>query len=247
MELLFMDESGDNGFAEGGTEFYILAGISIEARHWKEYFWRILDFRRQISQKYGLKIDELKGSDLFSHRGPFFNSPLGPYDLEWIYEQVIKLICDSLVELFVVAKSKDEFRRPQPGMKIEHLARVFNERIWIEYLSMYEQYLIEKSGRRQYPQTALIYFDFNPGQEKPVRKMVREFSRKFDQQSPYPAAGIVEDVVFRDSKGSYFVQLADVLAFSMNRIITRRGQHDVFSIKPKIVEGLKSKVQLRRT
>ena len=30
MEFLFIDESGDNGFAEGSTETFSLAGISIE-------------------------------------------------------------------------------------------------------------------------------------------------------------------------------------------------------------------------
>jgi hypothetical protein len=36
-----MDESGDNGLVEGSSDFYILAGISIEDRYWKKYFWKI--------------------------------------------------------------------------------------------------------------------------------------------------------------------------------------------------------------
>jgi hypothetical protein len=38
MELLFVDESGDDGLAQGSTDFYILAGVSIEDRYWKEGF-----------------------------------------------------------------------------------------------------------------------------------------------------------------------------------------------------------------
>jgi hypothetical protein len=91
-----------------------------------------------------------------------------------------------------------------------------------EYLTAYETYLLEKTSKTQCPQTALIYFDFNPSQEKHVRQIVREYSRKFDRQTRFPSAGIVEGVIFRDSTASYFIQLADMLAFSINRIVTEK-------------------------
>ncbi len=106
MEFLFMDESDDNGLAAGSTDYCILAGISIEARYWKEYFWKIQDLRRHVSQRYGIKDFELKGSHLFSHWGAFFNSFLKPRDLAWIYNQLINLICDPLTENFEIIKSK---------------------------------------------------------------------------------------------------------------------------------------------
>jgi Protein of unknown function (DUF3800) len=243
MELLFIDESGDNGLVEGSTEFYILAGISIESSCWKECFWKILDLRRVISQKYGLRIDEIKGSHLFSHRGPFFNSSLNPLDLEWIYNQIIDLICAPLIECFAIVKSKKEFKKSQFQPKTKNLIRLLDERIWREYLTAYETYLLEKTGKTQRPQTALIYFDFNPSQEKHVRQIVREFSRKFDRQARFPSAGIVEDVIFRDSKASYFIQLADILAFSISRIVTGKGEHDVFSITSINQERLKAKIK----
>ncbi len=238
MEFLFIDESGDNGLSENSTDYYILAGISFEDWQWKENFWKIVEHRRQISQKYGLVIDELKGSEIFSHRGPFFNSTLHSDDLKWIYNQTIDLICDKLsLTLFVVVKSKEEFKRRQVYGR--NLIKNFTQEIWTEYLSMYEQYLIEKSIAIKHPQTGLIYYDLN--QEKHVRKIVRQFARKFDQQSTCPSAGIIEDVIFRASKASYFVQLADIVAFSINRII-KRGMHDVFIIEPIMAEKIESKI-----
>jgi hypothetical protein len=243
MEFLFIDESGDNGLAEGSTEFYILAGISIASSHWKECFWKILDLRRLISQKYGLRIDEIKGSHLFSHRGPFFNSSLNPFDLEWIYTQIVDLICTPLIECFAIVKSKKEFKKSQFQPKVKNLIRLLDEKIWREYLTFYETYLLEKTSKTQSPQTALIYFDFNPGQEKHVRQMVREFSRKFDHQARSPSAGIVEDIIFRDSKTSYFIQLADILAFSINRIVTGKSERDVFEINSINLERLTEKIK----
>lgn len=239
-----MDESGDNGLVEGSTDFFILAGISIEDRHWKEYFWKIQDLRRQVSQRYGIRDFELKGAHLFSHRGAFFNSFLKPEDLEWIYDQLTSLICDPLVENFAVIKSKIELKS-HAQTNTKNMIRVFTERTWREFLSMYEQHILEKSKRSGHPQNAIVYFDFNPGQERHVRKIVREFSRKLNIQLEFPTAGIVEDVIFRDSKSSHFIQLADVLAFSISRIVTGQKGNDAFTIKRSIIEKLEAKAKVR--
>ncbi len=243
MELLFLDESGDNGLAEGSSKYYILAGISFEDWSWKENFWKMVDYRRHITQKYGIMFDELKGSDLFAHRGYFFNSPLIPADQEQIYKQAIDLICDEFkAKFFVIAKSKDAFRKR--FVQGKNLIKLFNQEIWTEYLTMFEEYLIRKSETTKQPQNGLIYFDSN--QEKFVRKIIRQFSRKFDQQVPFPGTGIIEDVVFRDSKVSYFIQMADILAFSINRIITGRGKQDDFAINPSVITKLKSKIEQKK-
>lgn len=240
MELLYLDESGDNGLAEGSSKYYILAGISFDDYNWKENFWKIIDFRKRITQKYGIMFEELKGSELFTHRGYFFNSPLTSEEQEQIYNQAIDLISDEFhSKFFVIAKSKESFKGK--FIQDKNLGKVFNQEIWTEYLAMFEEYLIKKSETTKQPQTGLIYFDSN--QEKFVRKMTRQFSKKFDQQALFPGTGIVEDVIFRDSKASYFIQMADILAFSINRIITGRGKQDDFAINPKVINKLKSRIE----
>lgn len=242
MEFLYMDESGDNGLVEGSTDFYILAGVAIETNYLKELFWIILNFRQSISQRYGLKIQELKGSDLFAHRGAFFNSLVNPVDLEDIYTGIVNILCESPIQLFATVKSKNEFRNRYSQLN-KNSVKLFSEEIWREFLSIYENYLHDKSRATKQPQNGLIYFDRNPSQEKYIKQMVRERFRKFDIQSEYPEGGIVEDVVFRDSHSSYFIQLADILAFTVSRLITGRGNNDVFPIKPEIISRLKAKIK----
>lgn len=244
MELLFIDESGDNGFSEGSTEFFILAGISFESSYWKEYFWKIKELRQRISQKYGLKFEELKGSDIFTHRGPFFASLVtSPKDLAWIYEQCLDIICDASTTLFVTRQSKRKFeKRQEQKASKKNLIRIFNKRIWTEYLSMYDNYLLHKSEYSSQQQTALIYSDVNSSQEKYIRKVVRTFSARFDKQSELSGAGIVEDVIFRNSKSSYFIQMADILAFSVNRMTMGSGKKDRFEIRPEMMGKLEKKI-----
>lgn len=239
MELLFIDESGDTGLRDNSSEYYILAGISLEDISWKEYFWKILNLRRIISQKYGIVIDEFKGSDFFAHRGCFFNSGLLPSDLEWIYNQIIELILDPIVKNFVIVKPKKGFDMVSHDGESRNKAKIFLGRIWREYMSIYERYLIDKSIKSKYSQSALIYYDYNSGLEKHIRKIVRDFSRKYDQFSTYNGSGIIEDVVFRDSKTSYLIQLADVLAISTLKVVKGKGEGDCFSIRPAIRERIK--------
>lgn len=227
MELLYIDESGDNGFTPASSERFILAGLSIQASAWKEYFWKIVGVRQGIVQQYGLRIKEFKGSDLFVHRGDFFNTNLSRLDRIAIYNGIVDLLCDAAVNLFVVVCEKEKGQwglNPQDAGSIPHkqYPRVFIEWIWKQYLSDYEMYLVKKTERTGQPENAILYFDSNPCQEKYIRRVVRNYTQKYAPEDHFKNTGIVEEIVFRDSKSSYMIQLADVLACSVNQMEHRR-------------------------
>ncbi len=239
MEILFIDESGDNGFSEGSTDYFVLAGISIESTYWKEYFWRLSNLKREISKRYGVRLHEFKSSDIFTHRGVFYNSIMEPDDLFFLYSQLIELICSSHTTIFAVAEFKKEFKQRQgENSNPKKIIKQFDEAIWNSFLLMYDNFLYKKSTQKARPQNAVLYSDNKPGQEKYIRAATRKFSRKFDTTKPYPETGIVEDIVFRDSTSSPFLQLADITAFSINRLIINRQPNDIFSISKDIQHKL---------
>ena len=241
MELLFIDESGDDGLAEKSSEFYILAGVAVEDIYWKESFWKLFQFRQTILQKYGLRADEIKGEAIFQHEGVLFNSGLFPDDQKWICDRLIELICAELkVELYVMAKSKRAFLRKHP-QPMPNSTKIFREETWRGYLSLYEEALFSKSREHGAIQTGLVFFDSN--QEKHIRKLVREYTRKFDQQSEFPGAGLIEDVLFYNSKMSFFIQLADFLASVSLRIVRGRSEKDTVKMTPEMIAKLRSKVE----
>lgn len=244
MDLLFIDESGDCGVIEGSSDYYILAGLSIEDISWKEFFWQIQETRKLIVQQFALTFQEFKGSDLFSHRGPFFNTSLGPRDLSQVYEHLIHLICDPKAQLFVSIIKKADFRSQFQEKDPTRLKKLLLESSWRSYLINYEKHIIDKSVLAGRPQTGIVYWDLDPGVEKIVRKMVRERARKLDRQALYPSAGIVDDLVCRDSHMSSFIQLADILASSIIRIVKGQSQNDAFKIDPEIAAKLKDKVRV---
>jgi hypothetical protein len=75
-----------------------------------------------------------------------------------------------------------------------------------------------------------------------VRSLIREYTRKFDEQSEFPGAGLIEDVIFYDSKMSVFIQLADFLASISFRILKGRRTKDEFEIPEKFIERIKAKI-----
>lgn len=127
MEFLYVDESGDNGLQEGSTEYYILAGVAIESHYIRETYWQIIEFRKSITKRYGLEVQEIKGSDLFSHRGSFFNSLLAPCDLEEIHKDIINILCESPIELFAYVKSKKEFKERYNPSANSNAIKVFTQ------------------------------------------------------------------------------------------------------------------------
>ncbi len=245
MELLYIDESGDNGFSPGSSEYFILAGLSIESHDWKNYYWKIKNLKQKISQKYGLTTTEIKGSELFNHRGPFFNSLVSSRcDIAWIYECFVELLCDSLVNLFVAVKSKKQFKIGIKEENPKRLTKIFNIRLWTDYLSSYEEYLLEKSRVSDRPQTGLVYFDENPSQQKYIKLIFKKFSMRFNQEWKLPGSGIIENIIFRDSKTSFFIQLADILAYSLNRLVSRRAGQGILEITPQIETKLRDKIKV---
>lgn len=180
-----------------------------------------------------------------THRGAFFDTRLQPIENRAIYERLVDLLCEPQLNLFVTVHSKAEFRRDQSSLSEKHLIRAFSERVWRQYLYDYERYLLEQTRLIGHSQNALLYFDSNPSQEKYIRRITRDFARRFDQQDSFPNAGIVEDIIFRDSKTSYLIQLADILAFSMHRI-TLRGDMDEPILTEQTINRLVQKIQERQ-
>ncbi len=241
MELIFVDESGDDGVQASSSPFYILTGAALDDIYWKESFWKLRTFRESILKKYGLKLrtGELKGEDIFQHEGILFNSGLLPSDQRWIGESFLQLVCDELrIKIFVYVKSKRGFllRYPNPRHNLEKL---FRQEIWREYLSRYEEYLLNKSQETHFPQTAMLFYDKN--QEKHVRGLVREFNIKFDEQNRFPGAGLIEDVFFYKSETSLFIQLADFLSSISLRLVQGKSKKDTFEVSSHLLEKLGAK------
>ncbi len=226
MKLIYIDESGDPGAAVGSSPYYILSGIIVDASDWKEFFNQFEDFRRQIYQKFGADYGEFKGSEIFMHQGGAYQLQLDPVEVQWVYDNLIKLIFDNKVSRILVAQSKEVFRAHYPSGKQKTLTKDLRLLTWNAFLTKFEHYLIDASSEGSGRVTGLVYFD---GKHDPhIYKIVNRYARRYDQEQPYAGAGIIESPVFVDSKASKLIQLADVLAYSTNYLL--REQNPIESV-----------------
>jgi len=58
MYFLYADESGDVGLINSPTKYFCLSGFVVHELRWHETLEAIIDFRRYLREKYGLKLRE---------------------------------------------------------------------------------------------------------------------------------------------------------------------------------------------
>jgi len=220
MKLIYVDESGDIGVKSGSSQFFTLCGIAFEPCHWKRLYHDIKAIHAEIMKKHGEHFGEFKGSQLFEHQGGAYKLQLNKEEVQWIYDNLLSLIFSLDVHRFIVVQSKQIFLNSHPNISSDSLKKDLRRSVWDTFLTEIENHLILKSNISKEIENGLIYMDGKP--DKHVRKVVLKYARKYDDSSQVQiGAGIVEAPVFVDSEMSLFIQLADILAYSVNHLHTK--------------------------
>jgi len=244
MHLFYVDESGDNGFQVGSTDYFILAGVSIPATAWKATFWAFRELRQNIAKHYGVRFEEIKGADLFEHRGPFFGSAMSSTNLEQVYSALIALLCQPSIDLFAVIGLKEEFiGTSRCTLTSQQRVKEFTRGMYRAFFDLCDDFLRQLAKETRTARTAVFFLDECPGREKHVRTGLRQYARRLDPTAPFPGTGIIEDPVFLNSKMSLFLQLADILAYSLGRMyrlqfVGSSGRRGVLECRPQLLSKL---------
>lgn len=239
MKLIYVDESGCTGIKSGSSPFFILCGISFDSSHWKNFYHRIKAIDDEIFKKHGQRFGEFKGSKLFAHQGGAYNLQLSQSAVQWIYGNLLSLIFDLDIHRFVVVQSKQEFLKGRPAS--DSLKKDFQQIVWNTFLTEIEQHLLHKFNVSKNVETGLIYMDGKP--DKHIRKAVLRFARKYDSDQVQPNVGIIEAPIFVDSQMSSFIQLADILAYSVNSLHTNNlSKVSAPPIPSKVIDIIRSEI-----
>ncbi|MFZ9160936.1 MAG: DUF3800 domain-containing protein [Aquirufa sp.] len=72
MELMYLDESGDDGHGEGASRFFVLTSVRIQADDWAHWEKRIGNFRAELEAAINLPSHrELHTRAILLRKGPF--------------------------------------------------------------------------------------------------------------------------------------------------------------------------------
>jgi hypothetical protein len=200
MWFAYIDESkDDNGF-------FIYTALVTNGERWASTFAKVKDFRQKLKQDHGLYISkEMHAWKFAAGKGRIANHPILKPERAEIFRKVMRFIAES--KCFVVVSSCNT-----------------NEQFAFERLM---NRMNRTAASRD--QTVLPFFD--EGEEAEITRRIRRMRVHNPIQSKFgkwigtgnatksiPLANFVEDPVFKDSKASYFIQLADFCAYAMLRM-----------------------------
>lgn len=212
MFLMFADESGDCGLVNSPSPFFVLSGLVVHELRWKPYLAELLDFRRYLRARFGVKLrEEIHSGRLLSHPGAL-NRIAKHHRLE-----IIKLFADklaSMAELNLISVAVDKQQKRSPYDVFENA--------WRALIQRFENTITAGNfaGPNNPDERGMVLCDDTDN------KKLTALIRKMHVYNPVPnqpqfGAGyrnlalryLIEDPVFRDSRFSQFVQAADVCAF----------------------------------
>jgi len=221
--ILYIDESGDAGF-NSPTDHFILSGLIIPFPQWKPALDGLVNIRREIKQRFGFPARaELKGSALFDpryakNRDIYRN--IGKRNVRLslyrIYMQRLADLCQSIgAYTFSVHANKPAI------LQKHHTQHDVILLAWEKMLNRFDIFLQKQST----PGFGIVVPDAT--ENKKVRQVLRRMRHYHPIASrtsaPYQAkiSRIIEDPFFSDSRQSYFIQSADMIAHSVYRFLYR--------------------------
>ena len=212
MLIAYIDESGDTGNdLVRSSKTFTLGCVLVEADSWNDSFDALINFRRRLKLTYSIPVRaELKANYLIRNAGTLSNSGLSPSQRHLIYRAHLKQLSqDQHVKAFgvVVHKSMYYF-----GKDVFDLA-------WITLFQRLERTSHSRGGI-----PVLIIHD--EGENPAIRKLARWSRRRLSAGSlrgsnslSVPFTRLIDDPVPKASHESYFLQMADLVAYAAFRRI----------------------------
>ena len=197
MYLVYIDDSKDD-------KSVCFSGIMIPADEWLKAFDFLIDVRRKMKASHGIYTRlELHATDWLGGRGSVAPTPVMRSErmklFEFVLEQIVKLPDVSILNAHGARADEDElFKRLM--QRIENTAKARNSKaIVISDEGKNYDFLVRKMRRHNY-----IPSDRGAWPDGSTSKNI-------------PAEHVIEDIVYRDSKRSLFIQAADFCAFALLR------------------------------
>jgi len=212
MYLMYVDESGDCGLVNSPTRYFVLTGLVVHELRWRTYLDRLVAFRRQIRQEYGLRLrEELHAATLIISPGPLVR--IKRYDrLAIIRAFANELATMADINLINVVVDK---QKKTSGYDVFGMA-------WKALLQRFENTISHRNfrGPANPDECGMIFPDHTD--DKKLTRLLRQLRR----YNPVPnraslgsgyrnliLSRLIEDPNFRDSNHSFFIQAVDLAAF----------------------------------
>jgi hypothetical protein len=234
LRIFYVDESYD-------AKKFCLTAIGIRHADWKDCFARIHQHRQLLNQHHGIFVrKEIHATDFVAGRGRISKTTVNKHERSRIFKGFLSLVAQ-LPKVMIFNVCLDQAGRPDA--QLDAWDRLLNrlERTLLAFEEAeipYRKKLISEippGYEKQEPELTRRLLALAPraiiiGDEGRQRDITRAY-RKMNVYNPIPSqfgkwesgdstkniplARILEDPFFKRSQDSYFVQLADCVAFAL--------------------------------
>jgi len=231
MYLLYADESGDVGRRPGSSPYFVLSGFVVHELRWHTTLQSIIQLRRGLRQRYGLKLREE------IHAGHFLSKPRGLFRIQKSLRlRLLRDVLDfeaALPDINLVSIIVDKQGKPANYDVFDNA--------WRALVQRFHNTMSHRNfpGPQNPQDLGLLVVD------KTEEKKLRSLTRRMGAYNPIPnkygggyrqlpVTTLVEDAVHRNSLHSYFIQLCDVNAYFLyqkhaaNRYVRKKGARNYF-------------------
>lgn len=207
MRIAYYDESGDDGYPSFSSPLFVLSVLYLHYLKWQESFEIIRRFRTDLRDAFGIPVrTELHTKYFLLNKNPY-RGP-GPSDDSRV--RVIDLFCDLIggLDLRIVNVVIVKPRIKSPDYDVLDTALTYS-------IQRIENDL--KPAQNPYEKVIVITDSGRVGKMRRTARRVQRINFIPSRFSPtsyrQEIKSLIEDPLPKDSSQSYFIQLADLVAF----------------------------------
>lgn len=205
-KIVYFDESGDDGNNTASSKYFVLTSISIETTSWQDVFNKIVEFRRRLKEEYGLHVtEELHTKCFFYDKDPYRK-------YGWSYDQRRKIIIE-----FIKFISSLDISVVNVVIKKENIKN--KDYDVLEKALTYNIQRIENTSKGSFKYLIITDQGRTSAMRKTARKIrvINPVQSMFDYSSHnMPIENLIEDILEKNSKDSYFIQISDLISTIIN-------------------------------
>lgn len=233
MYIMYVDESGDVGLVNSPTNYFVLSGLVIHELRWADYLNQLVEFRQRMRDSFGIKLrEEIHAAHFFSKPKELARIPKHERlaIIRHFTREISSMEDFNIINIVVDKQNKDNDYD------------VF-ENAWRALFQRFENTIRHRNFQGpSNPDDKGIIIPDNTDNKK-LKRLLRRL-RRFNPVPNQPEYGfgyrdlrlrfLIEDPNFRDSRDSYFVQAADLVAFLLyqytdpSNYIRRKHAHKYF-------------------
>ena len=206
MRIAYYDEAGDDGFPKYSSPLFALSAVYMHYLQWRPNFERIQEFRRGLKKDFGLPVKlEMHTKYFVLGKNPYRSLGLAEADRLQVMDLFADLIGSLQVKVINVVVNK-------PALQANAVA------VLDTALKFSVQRIENDLDPARDPEARFMVIT-DPGRVGAMRSTTRRIQRinyipsRFGVK-PYrrEITALIEDPIQKDSRESYFIQLADYVS-----------------------------------